>query len=403
MSIVVLKFGGSSLKNEKARAAAVDRIEEIINKDKKPVIIVSAIGRKGSAYATDTLIKLAEDTFPELAKREKDLIMSCGEIISSVVMVQNIKKKERQARALTGAQAGILTDENYCNSDVININPENILKLLNKDIIPVIAGFQGISENGEITTLGRGGSDITASIIGAGLSAEKINIFTDVRGLLTGDPRVIDKANFLQIADYKEACELAYQGAKVIHPAAAEIAMKNKIPIEIRSTFNNKEGTIIDAVDDRKKLNPITGLACRDNIFYTKIRAHQGINYDNGLQVFQLLADQKVSVDFINIKESMISFVINNEKRQLTEKVLQKNNFDFQIAEDYIKVSIVGGGMTGQPGVMAKIVNSLNEVGVKIYQTTDSHIVISCLIKKKDKIKALNALHDAFNLNKIGG
>src|SRR6056297_3819558 len=280
MSIVVLKFGGSSLKNEKARAAAVDRIEYTINNDKKPVIIVSAIGRKGSAYATDTLIKLAEDTFPELAKREKDLIMSCGEIISSVVMVQNIKKKERQARALTGAQAGILTDENYCNSDVININPENILKLINDDIIPVIAGFQGISENGEITTLGRGGSDTTASIIAAGLSADKIEIYTDVEGLLTGDPNFIEKAKFLDKTNYTEACELAYQGAKVIHPAAAEIAMKNEIPIKIKSTFNNNSGTKIDKDGDKAKLTPITGLASRDDIFYVEITAHDKINYE---------------------------------------------------------------------------------------------------------------------------
>src|SRR6056297_2090738 len=403
MSIVVLKFGGSSLKNEKARAAAVDRIEYTINNDKKPVIIVSAIGRKGSAYATDTLIKLAEDTFPELAKREKDLIMSCGEIISSVIMVQNINKEDMNAKALTGAQAGILTDENYCNSKVLNINPENILKLLNQNYIPVIAGFQGISENGAITTLGRGGSDTTASIIAAGLSAEKIEIDTDVKGLLTGDPNIIKKAKFLKKANYTEACELAYQGAKVIHPQAAEIAMKNKIPMEIKSTFNNDEGTLIDKNVDQTKLTPITGLACRENIFYVKISAHQGINYDNGLQVFQLLADQNISVDFINIRESFISFVINNEKLKLTKKILSKNKFDFEIVFDYVKISIVGGGMTGQPGIMAKIVNTLHEVGVKIYQTTDSHTVISCLIREEDKIKAQNALHEAFNLNTIGG
>src|SRR6056297_100746 len=403
MSIVVLKFGGTSLKNKKTRTAAVDRIDETIQKGKKPVVIVSAIGREGSAYATDTLIKLAEDTFPELAKREKDLIMSCGEIISSVIMVQNLKKNEMDAQALTGAQAGILTDENFCNSDVLNINPENILKLINQDIIPVIAGFQGISENGEITTLGRGGSDTTASIIAAGLSADKIEIYTDVEGLLTGDPSFINDAKFLPKANYTEACELAYQGAKVIHPAAAEIAMKNKIPVEIKSTFNNKEGTLIDKLGDKKKLTPITGLAARDEIFYVKISAHQGINYDNGLQVFQLLADQGISVDFINIRESVISFVIDNEKRELSKEILSKNDFDFEINEEYVKISIVGGGMTGQPGIMARIVNTLHEVGVKIYQTTDSHTVISCLIEQKDKIKAQNALHDAFNLNTIGG
>ncbi|MFO7815119.1 MAG: aspartate kinase [Halanaerobiales bacterium] len=403
MSLVVLKFGGSSLKNKKARRAAVNRIEESLQKGNKPIVIVSAIGRKGSAYATDTLLELAENTFKDLDGREKDLIMSCGEIISSVIMVQHLKKKAIKAKALTGAQAGILTDENYCNSDVININPENVLRLINKNIVPVIAGFQGISKNGEITTLGRGGSDTTASIIAAGLSAKKIEIYTDVEGLLTGDPSIIEKANFLAKTNYTEACELAYQGAEVIHPAAAEIAMKNKIPIEVRSTFNNKEGTIIDKIGDKKKLTPITGLASREDIFYTKVKAHQGINYDNGLQIFELLADAGISVDFINIRESVISFVINNDKRNLTEKIMSTNGFDFEIHPEYVKISIVGGGMTGQPGIMARIVNTLHEVGVKIYQTTDSHTVISCLIKEEDKIKALNALHDAFNLNTIGG
>ena len=235
------------------------------------------------------------------------------------------------------------------------------------------------------------------------LNADRIQIYTDVEGLLTGDPNTIKDAKFLEKANYTEACELAYQGAKVIHPTAAEIAMKNSIPIEIKSTFNNKEGTIIDDIGDEKKLTPMTGLACRDEIFYVKISAHQGINYDNGLQVFQLLADQGISVDFINIRESVISFIINNEKRELTEIILDENNFDFEIAEEYVKISIVGGGMTGQPGIMARIVNTLHDVGVKIYQTTDSHTVISCLIKEKDKIKAQNALHDAFNLNTIGG
>jgi aspartate kinase len=161
-------------------------------------------------------------------------------------MVQHLKDTGIDAKALTGAQAGILTDENYCNSDVLNINPENILRLINENIVPVIAGFQGISKNGEITTLGRGGSDTTASIIAAGLSADKIEIYTDVEGLLTGDPNFIEKAKFLDKTNYTEACELAYQGAEVIHPAAAEIAMRNNIHIEVKSTFNNTIVTITD-------------------------------------------------------------------------------------------------------------------------------------------------------------
>ena len=403
MSTVVLKFGGTSLKDKESRKAAVNRVKEKLDQGKKPVIVVSAIGRKGSPYATDTLIELAKSVNKEFDNREKDLIMSCGEVISSVVMVQNLKNNGIKAQSLTGAQAGILTDETYCNSKVLNVNPEKIIDLINKNVVPVIAGFQGITENGEITTLGRGGSDTTASIIAASISAEMIEIYTDVDGLLTGDPKYVRNAKFLDKANYTEACELAYQGAKVIHPAAAEIAMKNEIPIKIKSTFNNNSGTKIDKDGDQAKLTPITGLACREDIFYVKISAHNGINYDNGLYVFQLLADQNISVDFINIRESVISFVINNEKRKLTKKILKNYNFDFEINEDYVKISVVGGGMTGQPGIMAKIVNALHNAGIKIYQTTDSHTVISCLIKQKDKIKALNALHDAFNLNTIGG
>src|SRR6056297_1926109 len=233
MSIEIFKFGGTSLKDKRSRKIAAERIKEAVNKKIRPVVVVSAIGREGSNYATDTLIKLAEESYPKLKKREKDLIMSCGEVISAVIMVQNLRKKNIEASGLTGAQAGILTDEKYNNSTVININPENILKLLNKDIIPVIAGFQGISKNGEITTLGRGGSDTTAAVISAAIKANSIEIYTDVEGIMTADPAKVKDAKIVKNVNYNEACELAYQGARVIHPRAAEIAMQEDVPIKV--------------------------------------------------------------------------------------------------------------------------------------------------------------------------
>ncbi len=401
MEFVVQKFGGTSLNSESKRKLAREKIVAEIENGRKPVVVVSAMGRKGQAYATDTLLELVDNGKAEIQPREKDLLLSCGEIISSVVMASELEKKGYKARSLTGWQAGIKTDESFGDSRIMEVNPRRVIDLWEKEIIPVVAGFQGISPQGEITTLGRGGSDTTASVLAYALEAEKINIYSDVQGFMTADPDKCPAANKLKKITYNEACELAYQGAKVIHPRAAEVAREANIPVNISSIEDNntENGTVIeDSKVNIKSDKPATGIATRNNIIFVEIYPDNGKNYATGLKVFSLLAEAGISVDFINIRPEKASFVINSDLKNKTVKIIEAEDFDFNVSNKYCKISVVGGGMTGQPGVMARIVEALCEAGIEIYQTTDSHTTISCLISESHEKEAVQTLHNAFNL-----
>lgn len=401
MKIIVQKFGGTSLDTAEKRELAARHINSAIESGYSPVVVVSAMGRAGKPYATDTLIKMAEDIHIDIQPREKDLLMSCGEIISSVIMVQTLKKTGIKAVALTGAQAGIITDNNFGESEITRVDPKRILKIMDEGKVPVVAGFQGMSTEGEITTLGRGGSDTTASVIAAAVKALYIEIYTDVDGVMTADPNMVENARILDRVSYNEVCELAYQGARVIHPRAAEIAMREGIPIKVKSTFNNNGGgTLIHNQGMRgiKGDRPVTGVTSRHNIVFVKITPEKPAEYATGLIVFKILANHGVSVDFINIRPGAISFIVESRVKEKVESILKEYDFNFEIADDFVKVSVVGGGMTGRPGVMSRLVEALTEKNIAIYQTTDSHTTISCLIKREFEKEALNALHDAFKL-----
>ncbi|MFW5998653.1 MAG: aspartate kinase [Halanaerobiaceae bacterium] len=401
MEKIVQKFGGTTLNEEEKRIQVAKCIKEKKQNHKFPVVVVSAMGRKGDPYATDTLIQLARKKNDDIAPREKDLIMSCGEIISSVIIVQELKNINLKARALTGGQAGIITDGNFTKASIEEINPQKIMDYIKSDIIPVIAGFQGKTNEGEITTLGRGGSDTTASVVATGVNAEVIEIYTDVKGVMTADPVKVEDAKVLSEINYNEVCELAYQGARVLHPRAVEIARNNNIPIKIKSIFNSSKGTIIR--NNKKGIKGdqlVTGVTSRDNIIFIKIIPDKKTKYATGLKIFNLLAANDISVDFINIRPSAISFIIEKDVLNKFKEIMEKEDFNYSLSSNFVKVSAVGGGMTGQPGVMSKIVETLNENNIAIYQTTDSHTTISCLIKKEKENEALNLLHKAFSLEK---
>src|SRR5690554_1501912 len=312
MKKIVQKFGGTSLDTEKKREYAVEHIKKIIDQGYLPLVVVSAMGRVGKPYATDTLIKMAESIDFDIKPREKDLLMSCGEIISAVVMVQTLKSAGIKAVALTGAQAGIITDSNYGESEITRVKLEKILEIIKKGEVPVVAGFQGITEEGEITTLGRGGSDTTASVLAVAIGAEFIEIYTDVEGVMTADPELVKTARIIDKVSYNEVCELAYQGARVIHPRAAEIAMREGIPIKVKSTFSEKAGTLIHNQGLRgiKCDRPVTGVTSRSNIVFIKITPGKAAEYATGLKVFKVLANHGISVDFINIRPESISFIV---------------------------------------------------------------------------------------------
>ena len=401
MKIIVQKFGGTSLDTAEKRGMAVEHIKSAKELGYLPVVVVSAMGRAGKPYATDTLIEIAEEACFNINPREKDLLMSCGEIISAVIMVQSLQKAGLAANALTGAQAGIITNDNFGESEITKVDPMRILKCLKEGIIPVLAGFQGITPDGEITTLGRGGSDTTASVVAAAIDALYIEIYTDVEGVMTADPNLVENARILDKVSYNEVCELAYQGARVIHPRAAEIAMKENIPIKIKSNFNKNSGTLIHNQGLRgiKGNRPVTGVTSRRNIAFIKISPQKPAEYATGLIVFKILAGHGISVDFINIRPEVISFVVEARYSEKVKQLLEKYDFAFDFNDGYVKVSVVGGGMTGRPGVMARLVEALNQEEVEIYQTTDSHTTISCLIRVEQEKESLNALHKAFKLD----
>ncbi|MFC1898587.1 aspartate kinase [Candidatus Cloacimonadota bacterium] len=393
--IVIQKFGGTSLQDQITREKAAVFVKERFEAGILPVVIVSALGRIGAPYATDSLLKLAEEIEPEINPREKDLLMSCGETISAVAFVQTLKKLGLKSFALTGAQAGIITDDNFGKARIQKVITDNLVKILENDVIPVVAGFQGMNENGEITTFGRGGSDTTASVLGSALQAEEIEIFTDVEGILSAEPKYVQQTSTIAEASYEEAVELAEKGAKVIHPRAVEIAASENIPIKIISTCTGINGTIIKNI---KSDRPITGITIKDKIIFIQVTPGSVSDFKPGLRIFQLLADNNISVDFIDIRPEQISFIIDDDDLQNTLKILNSGEFKYIIKKGLAKISAVGSGMTGMPGIMAKIVQALNSQEIEILECTDSRTTISCLIKSEEGNKATLALHDIFKL-----
>jgi len=259
MKILVQKFGGTSVSTKERRKLVVNKIKDAINNGYSPVVVVSAMGRCGEPYATDTLLSLLSTEFKQKDKAACDLLLSCGESISTAVMCNELYDNNIPAQPLMGFQAGIITDNKYGGANLIGTDNKLLLKLVNDGIVPVVAGFQGISEEGFISTLGRGGSDVTASILGVSLAADGIEIYTDVDGIMTADPRIVQDASLIDELDYNEVFQFAEQGAKVIHPRAVEIAMKGNIPIIIKNTLNSCTGTKVkNSVKESNKI--ITGI-----------------------------------------------------------------------------------------------------------------------------------------------
>lgn len=401
---MVQKFGGTSVRDEKSRIQAKEHIKDALNEGYKVVVVVSAMGRKGEPYATDTLLSLVGGAETSISRRENDLLMSCGEIISSVVFTQLLLENQISATALTGAQAGFKTNNDYTNARIMEMDCSRILQELEKHDVVVVAGFQGAAPNGDTTTLGRGGSDTSAAALGSALNAEYIDIFTDVEGIMTADPRIAENARPLSVVTYSEVCNMAYQGAKVIHPRAVEIAMQAKVPIRIRSTYSKGTGTLVTSSNAGNKGSdikerPVTGIAHVANVTQIKVFAKKD-QYDLQAQVFKAMANEEISVDFINISPNSVVYTVTNEMTNKAIAVLENMGYEPVIERECAKVSVVGAGMAGVPGVTFKIVTALSNKGIRILQSADSHATIWVLVKQDDLVNAVNVLHDAFELEK---
>lgn len=408
MSIIIQKFGGTSLSTEFKREAALKRIREALAENSIPVVVVSAMGRAGEPYATDTLKSLAENICPRLPLRELDLLMSCGEIISAVVLSATLCRAGIKAAALTGAQAGLITDGCYGEAQVLSCDPLLLQEFIKNGIVPVVAGFQGSDPNGEVNTLGRGGSDTSAVIIGAVLKASRVEIYTDVDGISTADPRLCKEARVIRCLTYSEVCQLAYEGAKVIHPAAVEVAMNNNVNVAVRSLTEEGPGTLINmtgasAAENGYTVQPrqvVTGIAHATAIVQIKIEFEEpDLARDNAL--FEGLAAAGVSIDLINVFPTQKVFTVKQDMMARAEAVFQELKLTYTVKKGCAKVSVVGLGMRGIPGVMSKVVRALKEKEIGILQTADSNITISLLIRQDDLAAAVQTLHDHFALGQV--
>ncbi len=404
MRIIIQKFGGTSVASPEVRAMVVGKISQAREQGYTPVVVVSAMGRRGDSYATDTLLDLARTAYRGIAARELDHMMYCGEIISAVVMSGVLQAADIDAVMLTGGQAGITTDDNFNNARVMKVDPSRIMNLLKLGKTPVVCGFQGITADGEFTTLGRGGSDTTAAVLGAALGAEVVEIFTDVDGIMTADPRIVPTAKILDIISYNEVAQLAHQGAKVIHPRAVEIAMQKNIPLVVKSTFSDAPGTLItniskegperNAVTDRIA----TGVTFLPNIVQLRVALDQDATPTESHKIFRALADSRISVDLINVHPGQVMFTVAEDVADKAVARLQKLGYDAEARHDCAKVSVVGGGIHEVPGVMANFVEALSLHNIPILQTVDSHTSISVLVKRADVEQAVKALHGKFGL-----
>lgn len=397
-NILVQKFGGTSVSTAERRNMAVSKVGDAIEQGFMPVVVVSAIGRSGDPYATDTLINFAKSIYKDMPKRELDILMSCGEIISSVIFANTLMSKGYKSKVFTGGQAGIITDNNFGDAEIIRVEPQYILDALNQNIIPVVAGFQGITVDGDVTTLGRGGSDTTAALMGEALKAYAVEIYTDVDGIMTADPRIVSNAHILKRISYNEVFQLAEQGAKVIHPRAVEIAMRGNIPLIIKNTMSDSPGTIITQYNNvynniYESDNLVTGIANMNN----RVQIIMDLDKDDK-DIFGKIAEAKISIDLINVFPDKKIFTISEFDLTKLEQLLNENQIKYEKRKNCSKVSIIGNRIRGVPGVMARIIKSLSENGIEIYQTSDSHNTISCLVSQDKADKAVKVLHDEFKL-----
>jgi len=394
MKTVVQKYGGTSVRSKENRQRILSNAKEAMDEGRWPVIVVSAMGRYPEAYSTDTLLSLIED-HNRANPRHIDLISSVGEIITAVVVAEELSAGGLKAVALTGGQAGILTDSNYREGHILEVDPKALQRVIGEGTIPVVAGFQGVNAAGDILTLGRGGSDITATALGGALSSDLVEIFTDVDGVMTADPNVVDEARLIGEIEYEDVYLLAEYGAKVIHPRAVVYAQKARVPVAILNVASDRKGqhTIITAEPTKSGANTefsaVTSLGNRSQVEI----AFRDLATEES--VFTKMAESGISIDMVNILSDHRLFIIATSDAFRLKEILGDAGADAKITDGFTKVSVLGRAYTGVPGIFAKIIAALYGNGISVFQSIDSSNTISVLIASDYQEKAVNLLHKA--------
>jgi aspartate kinase len=402
MGIIVQKFGGTSVANVERILNVASCVKEETDRGNHVVVVVSAMGK-----STDTLVGLAKEISAQPNKREMDMLLSTGEQVTISLLSMALNQQGLDAVSFTGWQAGIITEPVHGNARISNLKTAAIETQLEAGKVVIVAGFQGITEDGEITTLGRGGSDTTAVALAAALKADKCDIYTDVTGVFTTDPRYIKNARKLLSVSYDEMLELANLGAGVLHPRAVEFAKNYQVRLEVRSSMEKIEGTVIEEEAAMEQNLVVRGVAFEDEI--TKVTVLGLANSLTSLStIFTTLAENHLNVDIIiqsttEGDTANLSFSIHTNDLLETLKVLEDNKTELgyeQIdAENKLaKVSIVGSGMVSNPGVAAKMFEVLAANNIQIKMVSTSEIKVSAVVEEKNMLKAVEALHEAFGL-----
>ncbi len=404
--MIVQKYGGTSVATAARIRRVARRVAETVAKGEQVVVVVSAMG-----HTTDRLIQLAQRISHEPAPRELDMLVANGETITAPLMAMALTELGVPALSLTGIQAGVLTSSHHSRARIREVQPTRIKAALAAGQTPVVAGFQGATEEREITTLGRGGSDTTAVALAAALGADVCEIYTDVDGILTADPRVVPGARLIPQIAYEEILELAAVGAKVMHPRAVEIGELYGVPIHVRSSFHRRPGTMIVANLPMEDRNRVRGVAHETNVAKITVL---GVTDRPGVAaaVFEPLGEAGISVDVIvqNVStegHTDLTFTVaESDLRQaarLVREVMAKVGArDVSEAGGFAKLSVVGTGMLGTPGVAGTTFRTLAAAGINIQMISTSEIRITCIVDRAQVEAGVRALHAAFDLDEAG-
>ena len=401
--IIVQKFGGTSV----GSVERIDAVAEIIkeaSKSKKIIVVVSAMGGE-----TNRLVKLAKHFDKDPDKREFDALVSTGETVSSALLAMALQSKGIKARSYSASQISMRTTDSYSKAKILDVDADKILSTIKDNTIPIITGFQGVTAGGDVTTLGRGGSDTTAVAIAAQVGAERCDIYTDVDGIFTTDPKVVSNAKKLDSITMEEMLELASQGAKVMQTRAVEFANKYNVPVRVLSSFNDGSGTLISQKDESMENSVVSGIAFqKDQVKFTL----HGVGDTPGtaFKILGPISDAEVEVDVIVQNVSVdgktdFTFTVASEDQDAVNKVIETTKNDVQykdliVNSDIAKVSLVGAGMRSQTGVASRAFKALSENDVNIQIICTSEIKITMVIDEALVDKAVQVLHEEFELEK---
>ncbi len=406
MALIVQKYGGTSVADTERIKAVAERVAATAKEGNQVIVVVSAM-----AGETDKFTKFAHEITETPDEREMDMLLSSGERVTSALMAMAIKELGHKSMSFTGRQVGIRTDSSHTRAMIESIGADRLTVALDDGSIPVVAGFQGINKFSDVTTLGRGGSDTTAVAIAAALTADACEIYTDVEGVYTADPRIVPDARKMERVSYDEMLEMASLGAKVLHGRSVEFAKKYNVPLVVRSSFNQNPGTLITKEDGDMEKIAVTGLAHDKNQARITI---MGVSDKPGIAatVFKTIAGANINVDMIvqniSVHDSAtdISFTVSKADGKKAMDITKKLSDELgtkgvNMNADVAKVSIVGVGMQSHFGVAAQMFETLSNAGINIMMISTSEIKISCVVDVNHTEDAVKVLHDSFGLAKV--